>query len=89
MDDSFLDKHFERGLQMFITLLLLIPAWLTIWYWWESNPHMILGTNIITATGGFWLGSSYGSAIKDKAKDAAMETMGKIGLNNENKGPTV
>ena len=77
-DEGFMDKHFERLIQLFITLLLLIPAWLTIWFWWESNPHMILGTNIISATGGFWLGSSYGSAIKDKAKDVAIQTMDRI-----------
>lgn len=71
--NGFVDRHFERLLQLFITILLLVPAWVTIWYFWNSNPHMILGTNIISATGGFWLGSSYGSAIKDAIKDKIIE----------------
>lgn len=72
---EFLEKNFERILQLFVTLLLIIPAWITIWYWWESNPHMILGTNIVSAIAGFWLGSSYGSAIKDKTKSMFDEVL--------------
>lgn len=63
---GFVERHFERLLQLLITLLLIVPAWLIVMCWWESNPHLILGTNIISGVMGFWIGSSYGSGLKDK-----------------------
>ncbi len=63
---GFLDRHFERLLQLLVTLLLVVPAWIIVMWWGSSNPHMILGTNIISGVAGFWLGTSVSSAIKDK-----------------------
>jgi hypothetical protein len=33
----------------------------------NSNPHMILGTNLITGIAGYWIGTSDSSAKKDNA----------------------
>lgn len=47
-----------------ITLLILLPAWVTVWFWWQSQPHLVLGTNLITGVMGYWIGSSKGSDDK-------------------------
>jgi len=58
--------EFLKDPKFCITLLLLIPAWITIWYWGESEAHMILGTNTISAVAGYWIGSSISSNDKNK-----------------------
>ena len=50
-----------------ISLLLLGISGLCIFYFPNSNPHMILGTNLVTGIGGYWIGSSISSSDKTAA----------------------
>lgn len=65
---QFIDKHFERLLQVGISTVLAVPSWIIIMYWWQSQPHMILGTNMLSGIAGFWIGTSVSSALKDERK---------------------
>jgi hypothetical protein len=49
-----------------ISLLILLPAWFTVWWFHASQPHVLLGTNLITGVMGYWIGSSKGSTDKDQ-----------------------
>jgi hypothetical protein len=52
-------------LRFAISLLILLPAWFTVWWFHHSQPHVLLGTNLITGVMGYWIGSSKGSQEKD------------------------
>jgi hypothetical protein len=78
LDDArlqgFFEKHFERLCQLTISLGLLVPAWYVVIFLGTSNIHMVLGTNVISIVAGFWIGSSYSNAAKDKLIAAIKET---------------
>jgi len=61
---------------IFSGLILFIGA-ACVFLFPNSQPHMILGTNAISAVAGYWIGTSISSSNKDKA------ILG--GINNESK----
>lgn len=62
---SVLNKFLEP--KFIVSLGLLGIAGICVLQFPESNAHMILGTNIITGVGGYWIGTSFSSASKDNA----------------------
>jgi hypothetical protein len=58
--------NFLRDEKFWISLAFILPAWLVIWRFPDSNPHMILATNVLSAVVSYWLGSSLGSSDKNK-----------------------
>ena len=59
--------EFLKDAKFWMSILLVVPAWVVICVFWQSNPHMILGTNVISAVAGYWIGSSISSNDKNKA----------------------
>jgi len=51
--------------RLLISLLILIPAWGTVWSFPENQSHLVLSTNLLMLVAGYWLGSSKGSQDKD------------------------
>lgn len=48
-----------------ISIILLGVGTACVFVFPKSNPHMILGTNIITGIAGYWIGTSISSSKKD------------------------
>lgn len=59
-------KVHMHDIRFLVSLLVILPAWATVWLFHESQPHMVLATNLLMLVVGYWLGSSKGSSDKDK-----------------------
>jgi hypothetical protein len=57
---------FYKDAKFWISLIFILPAWITVWVYHSSNTHMVLSTNILTGVAAYWLGSSKGSDDKNK-----------------------
>ena len=57
--------EFLKDAKFWISVLLIGPAWFVVCIFWQSNTHMILGTNVISAVAGYWIGSSISSSDKN------------------------
>ena len=59
--------EFLKDPKFYISAALLVLGGGCIFFFPNSQPHLILGTNVISGVAGYWLGTSISSANKDKA----------------------
>jgi hypothetical protein len=48
-----------------VSLLLLVPAWATIWIFHTDSTLVTMGFGTLTAVAGYWIGTSKSSSDKD------------------------
>lgn len=70
MLDKFLEPKFV------ISVALLGVSGVCLFLFPDSDPHMTLGTSIVTGIAGYWIGSSISSSNKDKVIAGKIEAEG-------------
>jgi hypothetical protein len=68
--DKFLEPKFV------ISTVLLGMASVCLFWFPESNQHVVLGVGIVSGVMGYWIGTSISSANKDKVISDKLEKVG-------------